>query len=89
MNQKTVALENAELTARLFGSFDINVRMIERAFDVSIQNREGDECDAITVKGEDDTFIKGYAESATLALCLDEDEEAALLKLCTRVARGK
>ena len=63
MNQKTVALENADLTARLFGSFDINVRMLERAFDVSIQNREGGENDAVTVKGEDAEAVRMAADA--------------------------
>ena len=63
MNQKTVALENAELTARLFGSFDINVRMLERAFDVSIQNREGGDGDAVTVKGEDAEGVRMAADA--------------------------
>ena len=63
MIQKTVALENADLTARLFGSFDINVRMLERAFDVSIQNREGGENDAVTVKGEDAEAVRMAADA--------------------------
>ena len=52
MEQKTVRIENTELTARLFGSFDINTRMLERAFDVSIKNRSGEEGDAVLVSGE-------------------------------------
>ena len=53
MTQKTVKIESNELTARLFGSFDINTRMLERAFGVSIRNRNGEEGDAVTVSGED------------------------------------
>ena len=63
MEQRTVKIENAELTARLFGSFDINVRIIEKAFDVSIQNREGDDCDAITVRGENGESVRMAADS--------------------------
>ena len=29
---KTVKIENSELTACIFGSYDVNVRMLERAF---------------------------------------------------------
>ena len=63
MHQRTVKLESTELTARLFGSFDINVRMLEKAFDVSIQNREGDDCDALTVKGEDSENVRMAADA--------------------------
>ena len=53
MEQKIVRIENTELTARLFGSFDINTRMLERAFGVSIKNRSGEEGDAVIVSGDD------------------------------------
>ena len=34
MEQRTVRIENSEMTARIFGSFDANVRLIENAFGV-------------------------------------------------------
>lgn len=49
---KTVRIENNELMARLFGSFDVNAKMIESAFGVGIKNRSTDEGDAITVSGD-------------------------------------
>lgn len=63
MEQRTVKIENTEITARLFGSFDINVRILEKAFDVSIQNREGDDGDAVTVRGEDTENVRMAADS--------------------------
>ena len=63
MEQRTVKIENSEITARLFGSFDINVRILEKAFDVSIQNREGDDGDAVTVRGEDVENVRMAADS--------------------------
>ena len=63
MEQKTVRIENTELTARLFGSFDINTRMLERAFGVSIKNRSGDEGDAVLVSGEDAEGVRKAAEA--------------------------
>ena len=33
-NVKIVKIENSEITAKLFGSFDVNTRMLEKAFDV-------------------------------------------------------
>lgn len=58
MEQKIIKIENSELTARLFGSFDINTRMIEKAFSVSIRNRSGDEGDAVVVSGDDGESVR-------------------------------
>ncbi len=63
MEQRTVKIENSEITARLFGSFDINVRILEKAFDVNIQNREGDDGDAVTVRGDDGENVRMAADS--------------------------
>ncbi len=51
-NTRTVKVESAEITARIFGSFDINVRMLEKSFNVQIHNREGDNADSIVISGE-------------------------------------
>ena len=56
---RIVKIENSELTARLFGSFDINVKMIESAFGVSIKNRNGEDGDAITVMGDVEDAVEG------------------------------
>lgn len=52
--EKIVMTKSNEATAALFGAFDVNVGMIERAFEVRISNRNGDSSDgdAITVKGD-------------------------------------
>ena len=63
MEQKIVKIENTELTARLFGSFDINTRMLEKAFDVSIKNRSGDEGDAVLVSGDSPENVSKAAEA--------------------------
>ena len=43
-----------EDTAKVFGSFDFNARMIEKVFGVCIRNRsEEDGSDAIEITGED------------------------------------
>ena len=51
-SMKIVKIENSEITAKLFGSFDVNTRMLERAFGVSIKNRSGEEGDAVVVSGD-------------------------------------
>ena len=54
MAEKMVLTQSHEATAALFGAFDANVGMIERAFDVRISNRNDDTSigDAIVIKGE-------------------------------------
>ena len=53
--KQSVAVSSAEITARMFGAFDANVKLIEQAFSVVIRNRNGDgaEHGAITVEGGD------------------------------------
>ncbi len=63
MEQRTVKIENPELTARLFGSFDINVRMLEKAFGVNIQNRSSEDTDAVTISGERAEEVNCAAEA--------------------------
>ena len=53
MEQKTVKIESSEITARVFGSYDINVRMVEREFGVRVYNRSDDDGDAVMINGED------------------------------------
>ncbi len=52
MEQKTIKIENSEMTARVFGSYDINVRMIEKEFNVRVYNRSDDDGDAVMINGE-------------------------------------
>lgn len=54
MTEKLVLTQSNEATSALFGAFDENVGMVERAFDVHISNRNGssDMGDAIVVRGE-------------------------------------
>ena len=54
MVERIVMTRSDEATSALFGSFDSNVRMIEKAFDVRISNRNDntDIGDAIVVYGE-------------------------------------
>ena len=56
MAEKLVLTHSDEATSAIFGAFDSNVRMIERAFDVRISNKSGgaDMGDAIIVTGERD-----------------------------------
>ena len=54
MLEKTLYTDSVEETAELFGNFDTNITIIEKAFGVEIVNRASDRSggDAITVKSE-------------------------------------
>ena len=54
MTEKIVMTKSNEATSAIFGSFDVNVRMIERAFDVRVSNRNTstEDGDAIVITGE-------------------------------------
>ena len=54
MTEKIVMTKSNEATSAIFGSFDMNVRMIENAFEVRISNRDAsrDSGDAIVITGE-------------------------------------
>ena len=56
MAEKIVTTDSSEATSALFGAFDVNVRLVEAAFDVRIFNRGtgNDGGDVIDVSGEKD-----------------------------------
>ena len=54
---KTVRIGSAELTARVFGSFDVNTKAVESAFGVNIKNRSLEEGDAISISGENEGAV--------------------------------
>ena len=62
MTEKIVTTASGEATSALFGAFDINARMVERAFDVRISNRgkSTDMGDALVISGEEQS-VEGAA----------------------------
>ncbi len=60
MTEKILLTDTMEQTANIFGNFDMNTAMIEKAFDVSITNRESQTTagDAIVVRGEDSEGVR-------------------------------
>ncbi len=60
MEQKTVKIQSSEITSRVFGSYDINVRTVEKAFSVKVYNRSDEDGDAVMINGEN-------TESVTMA----------------------
>ena len=62
MKEKIVLTNSDEITSAIFGAFDSNVRIIERAFDVRISNgnRHDGDGDAISVTGEEENVNLAY-----------------------------
>lgn len=62
MIEQTISVERLEEAAALFGSFDENIRIIERELDVSVVNRDG----SLKVSGEAEAVM--YAVKAIQGL---------------------
>ena len=62
MNRKIIKMAHADATAKIFGNFDCNVRLIEEQFSVSIRNRESESGDSIVIEGEDDALVASAAQ---------------------------
>ena len=53
MNQRIIKVDTAETTALIFGTYDVNLRIIEDAFSVTLRNKSGEDgTDAIVISGE-------------------------------------
>jgi len=65
MTQKTILCDSFEQGARIFGPYDVNIRLIERAFAVSIVNRDSEKTagNAIVISGDDPETV-GLAHKA-------------------------
>lgn len=61
MYEKLLHTQSAEQTANLFGNFDCNASLIERAFGVNISNRASEQTtgDAVYVRSEDSDAVLG------------------------------
>ena len=53
MSQVIINVESNEITSRVFGCFDSNIKAIEHAFDVRISNRRAVDGDAIVIDGHE------------------------------------
>ena len=53
MNQRIVKMDTAETTALIFGAYDVNLRIIEDTFSVTLRNKSGEDgTDAVVISGE-------------------------------------
>ena len=64
MNQRIIKVDSSETTSVIFGSYDINARLVEERFGVTVRNRSGEDgTDAIAVSGEDAESVNGAARA--------------------------
>ena len=93
MEQKTVKIESSEITARVFGSYDINVRTVERAFEVRVYNRSDEDGDAVMINGEDSERVRMAADCvkylADMARYNDTLSEQQVIYVIDMVRDGK
>lgn len=76
MAEKIVMTKSNEATMALFGSFDINVRLIEKSFDVRISNKNSDitSGDAIIIVGDKENVDKAAATLEYLKRMIGDGE---------------
>ncbi len=75
MFEKIIVTETAENTAKIFGSYDFNARLIETAFEVSVRNRAADDGDAIVVSGSEQNAVEMAAKAVECLRQLGEYSE--------------
>ena len=64
MNQRIIKVDSSETTSVMFGSYDINARLVEERFGVTVRNRSGEDgTDAIAVSGESADAVSGAARA--------------------------
>ena len=76
--KRTVSVPSADITARMFGAFDANIKLIERAFSVVVRNRSAGAggADALTVEGESETSIAAAVQALESVRTLAEQGES-------------
>ena len=75
MNRKVVRMSHVGATAKIFGSFDANARLIEESFAVSLRNRESESGDSIVIEGEASDAVEAAAQCVAYlhGLCAKTD----------------
>ncbi len=65
MVRKIVKMVEPDATAKIFGSFDANVALIERHFGVTVRNRSEDAGDSIVIEGNDAGRVEQAVQCVT------------------------
>ena len=62
MSRRVIKMNHAGATAKIFGSFDANARLIEERFSVTLRNRDSEAGDSIIIEGEDEDLLASAAQ---------------------------
>ncbi len=97
MEQKTVKIGSAALTAELYGSGDSNMKAVENAFGVTVYNRSGGDpdegSDTLLISGDDAERVAQTAETIRLlsrmAAASESLTEQQVLYVIDMVRRGR
>lgn len=93
MNRKTVSIEQPDVTARIFGSYDANVSLIEARFDVSVRNRSDGNGDSVVIEGDNAESVSSAAQCVTylrdLAEKTDEISEQSVQYAIDMITSGQ
>ncbi|MBQ7152518.1 MAG: PhoH family protein [Clostridia bacterium] len=92
MAQVTIKTGTSDVTSRIFGSFDVNIRALEDRFGVRIMNRSGSDGDAVIVSGENEDGVRLAGDVLKQMQRMvnggDEISEQTVLYLADMVAAG-
>ena len=93
MNRRIIKMHHEGATAKIFGSFDSNARLIEAQFAVSLRNRESEDGDSIVIEGEEEVQVDAAAQCVSylheLAAKTDVLSEQAVKYAVDMVATGE
>lgn len=64
MSSRIIRTDTSQITSTVFGSCDVNAKLLEKAFGVSLHNRLCDDgCDAIIISGDEDSKVNDAASA--------------------------
>ena len=89
MYEKILLTDTALQTAALFGNFDRNIAAVEKAFGVSVVNRDTEKTagDAVVIRGEDSFVRAQLAGTPLLWATYPTEDKAHEIKLDAWLAR--
>ena len=93
MSSKVIKVEGQNIVSAIFGSFDVNAKVIERKFGVALNNRLADDGnDAIIVSGDDEGRIKQASDAVSylvkMAKYNEDINEQSVIYICDMVTAG-
>ena len=93
MANKIIKVESADIIASVFGSCDINIKLIEKKFGVSVHNRVADDgSDVIIISGDDEGFLSNATEAVRylvkMAKYNENINDQSVVYVCDMVSSG-